>query len=68
LFHELAKAEADILQKCFHKPREVLHMRCSPGTLWIQKIREAVKVSSGNHGTRKRIVTYELFLGFLPFR
>jgi len=25
LFHELAKAEADILQKCFHKPREVLH-------------------------------------------
>jgi hypothetical protein len=25
LFDELAKAEADILQKCFHKPREVLH-------------------------------------------
>jgi hypothetical protein len=25
LFHELSKTEADILQKCFHKAREVLH-------------------------------------------
>jgi hypothetical protein len=31
LFHELAKAEADILQKCFHKPREVLHCEMQRG-------------------------------------
>ena len=30
-FHELAKAEADILQKCFHKPREVLHCEMQRG-------------------------------------
>jgi hypothetical protein len=41
LFHKLAKAKADILQKCFHKPREVLQVRCGGRTLWIQKIRRA---------------------------
>ena len=32
MFPEHAKAEADILQKCFHKPREVLHCEMHPGS------------------------------------
>jgi hypothetical protein len=40
LFHELAKTEADILQKCFHKRARFCIVRCSAGALWIQEIKQ----------------------------
>ena len=67
LFHELAKAEADILQKCFHKYASFCIVRCTAGALWIQEIREAMKVSSGNHETRKDLRIGSIFLdSWLP--
>ena len=38
LFNELPKAEADILQKCFHKRARFCIVRCSAGALRIQEI------------------------------
>jgi Fe-S-cluster-containing dehydrogenase component len=38
LFHELAKTEADILQKCFHKCASFCILRCTAGALWIQEM------------------------------
>ena len=56
MFQKLAKAEADILQKCFHKCARFRIVRCSAGALWIQEIRHA-RILPG--GEREAAPAYE---------